>query len=217
MEMNTRIQVEHRVTELCYALQLHQSRRRRRTVSWWSRWWRRWCCWRAHKTRLPKPERVHRNNDCVEARLNATNQALHPHAGGIIATGANAIEGEIRDDQGISLHNPDTDVFMNYTLAGAYDSNIALLLTVGNDRLDSYQRLAEILRVTQLLGQGSRDQPRIPLRPGELVHRRQHQRAADHAFHPAVPHGGGATAREGRAHRPRSRAGAGAQALAGGA
>ena len=37
------------------------------------------------------------------------------------------IEGEIRDDQGISLHNPDTDVFMEYTLAGAYDSNIALV------------------------------------------------------------------------------------------
>jgi biotin carboxyl carrier protein len=43
-------------------------------------------------------------------------------------------------------------VFMSYTLAGAYDSNIALLLTVGRDRLDSYQRLAEILRVTQLSG-----------------------------------------------------------------
>ena len=41
------------------------------------------------------------------------------------------IAGEIRDDQGISLHNPDTDVFMEYTLAGAYDSNVALLLTAG--------------------------------------------------------------------------------------
>ena len=41
---------------------------------------------------------------------------------------------------------------MKYHLAGAYDSNIALLLTVGNTRMQSYQRLAEILRVTSLRG-----------------------------------------------------------------
>src|SRR5690606_13606434 len=37
-------------------------------------------------------------------------------------------------------------------LAGAYDSNIALLLTTGDTRLSSYQRLAEILRRTELRG-----------------------------------------------------------------
>ena len=56
------------------------------------------------------------------------------------------------DDQGISLHNPDTDVFMTYHLAGAYDSNIALLLTVGENRLNSYQGLSEVLRTTKLTG-----------------------------------------------------------------
>nr|MBP6682954.1 biotin carboxylase [Halioglobus sp.] len=61
-------------------------------------------------------------------------------------------DGEIRDDQGISLHNPDTDVFMKYTLAGAYDSNIALLLTVGNTRLETYQQMAEIIRQTRMRG-----------------------------------------------------------------
>jgi biotin carboxyl carrier protein len=106
----------------------------------------------AHGPRLPKPERINRNNASVEARLNATNQALAPHAGGIIENWSDAREGEIRDDQGISLHNPDTDVFMKYHLAGAYDSNIALLLTVGQDRLNSYQALAEILRTTELTG-----------------------------------------------------------------
>ena len=50
----------------------------------------------------------------------ATNQALQPHAGGVIEAWSDATPGEIRDDQGISLHNPDTDVFMSYTLAGAY-------------------------------------------------------------------------------------------------
>jgi len=151
MEMNTRIQVEHRVTELCYGLRFANPgdagdefvvESLVEAMVLLAR----------HKSRLPRPSRVHRHNASVEARLNATNQALHPHAGGVIRNWSNAIEGEIRDDQGISLHNPDTDVFMSYTLAGAYDSNIALLLTVGDDRLDSYQRLAEILRVTQLSG-----------------------------------------------------------------
>lgn len=105
-----------------------------------------------HGKKLPRPQRVLRENTSVEARLNATNAALQPHAGGFIKKWSDAVEGEIRDDQGISLHNPDTDVFMDYHLAGAYDSNIALLLTVGNDRLETYQKMAEILRVTQLRG-----------------------------------------------------------------
>ncbi len=41
---------------------------------------------------------------------------------------------------------------MRYTLAGAYDSNIALLLTKGEDRLASYQHLAKVLRSTVLRG-----------------------------------------------------------------
>ncbi|HNC70609.1 MAG TPA: hypothetical protein PKZ77_08995, partial [Pseudomonadales bacterium] len=151
MEMNTRIQVEHRVTELCYGLRfvnpdhpgdefVVESLVEAMVLL------------ARHRQRLPKPGRVHRHNASVEARLNATNQALQPHAGGVIRNWSDAIESEIRDDQGISLHNPDTGVFMSYTLAGAYDSNIALLLTVGTDRLDSYQRLAEILRITQISG-----------------------------------------------------------------
>ena len=84
--------------------------------------------------------------------MNATNDALQPHAGGVITKWSDPINGEIRDDQGISLHNPDTNVFMKYTLAGAYDSNIALLLTVGDDRLETYQNMAEVLRRTVIRG-----------------------------------------------------------------
>src|SRR5690606_16571870 len=151
MEMNTRIQVEHRVTELCYKLKFANPDNAQdffvveslvEAMVLLAR----------HGRRLPKPERLPREHASVEARLNATNQALQPHAGGIIEYWSNAVEGEIRDDQGISMHNPDTDVFMKYHLAGAYDSNIALLLTTGTDRLDSYQRLAEILRRTELRG-----------------------------------------------------------------
>ncbi|MFT3930732.1 MAG: biotin carboxylase N-terminal domain-containing protein [Spongiibacteraceae bacterium] len=151
MEMNTRIQVEHRVTELCYKLKFINPANPNdffiveslvEAMVLLAR----------HGKRLPKPERIVREDTSVEARLNATNQALQPHAGGVIEYWSNAIEGEIRDDQGISMHNPDTDMFMKYHLAGAYDSNIALLLTTGKTRLDSYKRLAEILRRTELRG-----------------------------------------------------------------
>ncbi len=151
MEMNTRIQVEHRVTELCYKLKFVNPNDADdffvveslvETMVLLAR----------HAGRLPKPTRLLREHASVEARMNATNQALQPHAGGVIEYWSNAIEGEIRDDQGISMHNPDTDVFMKYHLAGAYDSNIALLLTTGANRLESYQRLAETLRRTELRG-----------------------------------------------------------------
>lgn len=151
MEMNTRIQVEHRVTELCYKLKFTNPANPDdcfiveslvEAMVLLSR----------HGKRLPKPERFVRDDTSVEARLNATNQALQPHAGGVIEYWSNAINGEIRDDQGICVHNPDTDMFMKYHLAGAYDSNIALLLTTGKTRMDSYLRLAEILRRTELRG-----------------------------------------------------------------
>lgn len=152
MEMNTRIQVEHRVTELCYALKFSNPDNAEDCFVVESLV-EAMVLLAAHGPRLPRPERQRRYKDSVEARLNASNQALQPSAGGVIEYWSDAIEGEIRDDQGISVHNPDTDVFMKYTLAGAYDSNIALLLTVGETRLDCYARLAETIRQTRLRGQ----------------------------------------------------------------
>jgi acetyl/propionyl-CoA carboxylase alpha subunit len=151
MEMNTRIQVEHRVTELCYALEFSNPENPAESFVVESLV-EAMVLLAAHGTMLPKPRRILRHNDSVEARLNATNQALQPSAGGVIEHWSDAIEGEIRDDQGISLHNPDTDVFMKYTLAGAYDSNIALLLTVGETRLETYERMAETIRQTGMRG-----------------------------------------------------------------
>ncbi len=151
MEVNTRIQVEHRVSELCYALRfsnpddaedffdVHSLVEAMALLA-------------KHKARLPRPERVQRDAAAVEARLNATDQSLSPHAGGEIMSWSDPIEGEVRDDQGISFKNPDTDLFMRYRLAGAYDSNIALLVTTGDDRRDSYERLREVLRRTVLRG-----------------------------------------------------------------
>jgi len=151
MEMNTRIQVEHRVTELCYALRFTNPDNAAEGFTVESLV-EAMVLLAAHGPKLPKPERVPRFNDSVEARLNATNQALQPHAGGVIEAWSDAVEGEVRDDQGISLHNPDTDVFMKYTLAGAYDSNIALLLTVGESRLDVYEKMADTIRQTRMRG-----------------------------------------------------------------
>jgi acetyl/propionyl-CoA carboxylase alpha subunit len=151
MEVNTRIQVEHRVSELCYALRfanpqdpgdffdVHSLVEAMALIA-------------KHKTKLPKPSRVLREGAAVEARLNATDRSLSPHAGGVIMSWSDAVPGEIRDDQGISLKNPDTGLFMRYRLAGAYDSNIALLLATGKDRHESYEMCAEILRSTTLRG-----------------------------------------------------------------
>ncbi|AJE04480.1 ATP-binding protein [Geobacter pickeringii] len=151
MEVNTRIQVEHRVSELCYALKFTNPKNKSdyfvveslvEAMALLAR----------HKKRLPKPERIPRFGAGAEARLNATDCSLSPHAGGMIRYWSTPIEGEIRDDQGISLVNPDTGMFMRYKVAGAYDSNIALLLTQGEDRLDSYCALAKVLGRTTLRG-----------------------------------------------------------------
>ena len=151
MEMNTRIQVEHRVTELCYELKFVNPDNPSEYFNAESLV-EVMVLIATHGKRLPKPERLPREPASVEARLNATNQALQPHAGGVIERWSDCVAGEVRDDQGISMHNPDTGVFMKYHLAGAYDSNIALLLTVGQTRLDSYRKLSETIRQTNLRG-----------------------------------------------------------------
>ncbi|MBI2354546.1 MAG: biotin carboxylase [Deltaproteobacteria bacterium] len=151
MEVNTRIQVEHRVSELCYSLKFTNPKDKKdffiveslvEAMALLAR----------HKKLLPKPERIPRFGAGAEARLNATDSSLSPHAGGMIRYWSPPIEGEIRDDQGICLVNPDTGMFMRYKVAGAYDSNIALLLTKGEDRLDSYQHLSRVLGTTILRG-----------------------------------------------------------------
>ncbi|MFO0645375.1 MAG: biotin/lipoyl-containing protein [Polyangiales bacterium] len=151
MEVNTRIQVEHRVSELCYALRFTNPDDARdffevhavvECMALLAR----------HGERLPRPTRVLREGAAVEARLNATNRALRPHAGALVIGWSDPIEGEVRDDQGICLKHPDTGLFVRYRLAGAYDSNIALLVTTGDDREASYARLSEVLRRTRLRG-----------------------------------------------------------------
>jgi len=152
MEMNTRVQVEHRVSELCYSLQFANPDDidDEFTVDsiielmvLLSR----------HGKRLPKPSRVRREGAAAEIRLNASDDSLKPHAGGVITDWSAPVEEEIRDDQGICLLNPDTDMFMRYYLAGAYDSNIALELTTGVDREEALVRAARLLGAMKISGE----------------------------------------------------------------
>jgi acetyl/propionyl-CoA carboxylase alpha subunit len=151
MEVNTRIQVEHRVSELCYGLRFTNPDDEGDSFEVLSLV-EAMALIARHKKRLPRPVRFKRDGATIEARLNATDRALSPAAGGVIMSWSDPIAGEIRDDQGISIKNPDTGLFMRYRLAGAYDSNVALLLATGKDRLESWQRLVEILRRTTLRG-----------------------------------------------------------------
>ncbi|HEY8122563.1 MAG TPA: biotin/lipoyl-containing protein [Myxococcota bacterium] len=151
MEMNTRIQVEHVVTELAYRLKFTNPKKKSECF-YVDELIEAMALLAAHGPRVPKPERIVRNLSGLEVRINATNAALQPHAGGLIKTWSPPIEGEIRFDQGIGLRNPDTQSFVYYNVAGAYDSNIALLLCAGASRRENYERMAEILRRTELRG-----------------------------------------------------------------
>lgn len=152
MEVNTRIQVEHRVTELCYRLVFRNPNAPGETIEV-SSLVEAMVLLARHGARLPRPERARREVHSIEARLNATNRALEPHAGGLIYSWSPTGPYEIRDDQGICVGNPDTGAFMRYRLAGAYDSNIALLLTWGDSREVLFERLIDMLRRTRLRGQ----------------------------------------------------------------
>ncbi len=151
MEVNTRIQVEHRVTELVYSLKFTNPDDEKDFFIVESLV-EAMALLALHKERLPRPTRVPRFGAGAEARLNATDSSLSPSAGGYIRYWSKPIDGEIRDDQGICISNPDTKQFMRYHLAGAYDSNIALLLTKGDDRITSYDHLSKVLRSTVLRG-----------------------------------------------------------------
>lgn len=153
MEMNTRIQVEHGVSELVYRLRFTNPDDPS-DVFFVERLIEAMVLVRLHGARLPKPTRVSRNVSSAEIRVNATNAALQPHAGGTIRGWSRPVEHEIRDDQGIGTPNPDTGSFVYYNLAGAYDSNIALILSYGDSRKQTLERLAEIMRQMELRGDG---------------------------------------------------------------
>jgi len=151
MEVNTRIQVEHRVTEMVYRLRFENPEQPKEHF-YVDSLIEAMALLSLHGDKLAKPKRTVRCRAGGEVRVNATNAALQPHAGGMIVGWSQAQAEEIRDDQGIGIPNPDTGSFVHYRVAGAYDSNIALVITHGDSRGDNLARLAEILRRTELRG-----------------------------------------------------------------
>ncbi len=151
MEVNTRIQVEHRVTEMVYKLEFPNpdNPEDKFTVESLVALMLLLNCYGKN---LPCPKRMPRYISGIEARLNATNAALKPHAGGIISSWTLPNENEQRDDQGIGITNPDTGMLQPYNLAGAYDSNVALSITHGDSRRESFEKLAEVLRCMEFKG-----------------------------------------------------------------
>jgi len=151
MEMNTRIQVEHGCTELAYKMRFRNPQDPDDLFEI-ERLIEAMVILKLHGRRLPEPERVARGISGAEVRINAVNAALAPHAGGVVRGWTQPLAYEHRDDQGIGTRNPDTGSFPYYNLAGAYDSNIALVLCDGTSRRDNLERMSEILRRMKLRG-----------------------------------------------------------------
>ncbi len=151
MEVNTRIQVEHRVTEMAYQLQFSNpdNPEDKFVVDSLVAAMLLINC---YGKQLLRPKRLPRYISGIEARLNATNPALKPHAGGIVRAWSAPDQNEQRDDQGIGITNPDTGLLQPYNMAGAYDSNVALSITHGSSRKESFEKLAEVLRCMELRG-----------------------------------------------------------------
>ena len=151
MEVNTRIQVEHRVTEMAYRLEFANPDEPNDTFQVDSLV-AAMLLVACHGSKLPRPRRVLRHRSGMEVRINATNQALQPHAGGLLRSWSPPISGELRDDQGIGLRNPDTGLFQSYHLAGAYDSNVALSVTWADSRRENLEQMARVLRQMEIRG-----------------------------------------------------------------
>lgn len=168
MEMNTRLQVEHRVSELVYGLEFpvegedgNSAPVRVTSLI------HLMCVLAVYGKTLPKPQRYTRSPASVEVRINAMNNALKPAVGGLLQFLSAPIEGELRDDQGLSRLNPDTRTSMSYALTGAYDSNLALSVVQGNTRTGVIESMQKTLAAMSV--QGREVETNIPVLIGILA------------------------------------------------
>tara|TARA_B100000700_G_scaffold280639_1_gene330704 strand:+ start:323 stop:2992 length:2670 start_codon:yes stop_codon:yes gene_type:complete len=152
MEVNTRIQVEHRVTEMAYKLKFTNPNDQNDTF-YVNSLIGAMILIKCFGDVLPPPERVTNSISGIEARINSTNSSLNPHSGGIISRWTAPSDQEIRDDQGISKVNTFTGFSQQYMLSGAYDSNVALSVTNGISRKQSFEKLTEVFRRMEINGE----------------------------------------------------------------
>src|SRR6266540_2803279 len=187
MEVNTRIQVEHRVTELCYTLRFTNPADPKdafvveslvEAMALLAR----------HGVRLPKPERVARFPASAEARLNATDASLSPHAGG-------AHPLLVEADRGRDPRRPGPQH------AEPRHGHVHALQRGGRVRLEhrapAHERRGparelhpalEGPRPDEPARREPRDEPPVPLRARQLVHRAERDRQADDPLRRALPH-----------------------------
>ena len=135
MEMNTRLQVEHPVTEAVTGLDL---------VEWQLRV--------ASGEPLPlRQEQVPMRGHAIEARICAEN----PDAGFLPATGTLQVArwpAHVRFERSDRLPRVDSGVREGDTISPHYDSMIAKLIVWGEDRHQALARLASALAATHIVG-----------------------------------------------------------------
>ncbi len=187
MEVNTRIQVEHRVSELCYALRFTNpdgsGRRLRGALAGRGDGAHRPAQAAAAQARSRQARTAPRSR---RGSTPPTARSAPPPAASS-CRGRTRSSGEIRDDQGISIKNPDTGLFMRYRLAGAYDSNVALLLATGAGPRRELAAAGRDLPTHHDPRHRPRHQPRVPLRHPDLVPVPRPVGQADHPVRGAVP------------------------------
>ena len=132
MEMNTRLQVEHPVTEMVTGLDL---------VEWQLRV--------AAGERLPLPqERIELQGHAIEARIYAEDpeRSFLPSIGRLVHLHVPAVSADVRVDTGVRAGDE---------ISSYYDPIIAKLIVRGEDRREALRRLARALEDYQIVGVAS--------------------------------------------------------------
>ncbi|TWF77835.1 acetyl-CoA/propionyl-CoA carboxylase biotin carboxyl carrier protein [Pseudonocardia hierapolitana] len=125
MEMNTRLQVEHPVTEAVYDVDLVEAQLR---IA-------------AGEVR-PWPERIRSSGHAVEARIYAEDPAA-----GFLPTGGRVLV--LREPSGVRV---DSGIATGSVVGSDYDPMLAKVIAHGADRAEAMRRLDAALRDTVLLG-----------------------------------------------------------------
>ncbi len=128
MEMNTRLQVEHPVTEEVYGVDLVECQLRV-----------------AAGESAPWPERIEPRGHAIEVRIYAEDPAS-----GFLPTGGNVLACEF--PEGVRV---DSGIAEGGTVGSDYDPMLAKIIAHGADRPEALRRLDAALRGTVLLGLGT--------------------------------------------------------------